>query len=97
MGSAVLTFCATYAVAACPNAPAIHGHYVPLLVRSAEPPRNGLGCLACRWILVPIMVVWSSWASIPFISGAVPLNRRALAIYPMVLLYTALGWLALIT
>lgn len=43
------------------------------------------------------MVLWSSWASIPFISGAVPANRRALAIYPMVLLYTALGWLALIT
>ncbi|KAL4440429.1 hypothetical protein ABPG75_003430 [Micractinium tetrahymenae] len=53
--------------------------------------------LLVRWILVPIMVVWSSWASIPFISGAVPANRRALAIYPMVLLYTALGWLALIT
>ena len=51
----------------------------------------------CRWIVVPIMIVWSSWASIPFIGGAVPTNRRALAIYPLVLLYTAVGWLALIT
>ncbi|PSC71949.1 YIPF6-like protein [Micractinium conductrix] len=50
-----------------------------------------------RWIVVPIMVVWSSWASIPFIGGAVPANRRALAIYPLCLLYTAIGWLALIT
>lgn len=46
---------------------------------------------------MPIMVVWSSWASIPFIGGAVPTNRRALAIYPLVLLFTAVGWLALIT
>lgn len=50
-----------------------------------------------RWIVVPIMVLWASWASIPFIGGAVPANRRALAIYPLVLLYIALGWLALIS
>lgn len=50
-----------------------------------------------RWIVVPVMIVWSSWASIPFIGGAVPANRRALAVYPLVLLYTAVGWLALIT
>lgn len=50
-----------------------------------------------RWIVVPIMVVWSSWASIPFIAGAVPANRRALAVYPLVLLYVALGWLVLIS
>ena len=50
-----------------------------------------------RWIVVPIMIVWSSWASIPFIGGAVPANRRALAVFPLVLLYTAVGWLALIT
>lgn len=54
-------------------------------------------CGGCRWIVVPIMIVWSSWASIPFISGAVPTNRRALAVYPMVLLYTSLGWFALMT
>lgn len=46
---------------------------------------------------MPVMVVWASWASIPFIGGAVPANRRALAVYPLVLLYTAIGWLALVT
>lgn len=49
-----------------------------------------------RWIVVPLCAIWSSWASVPFIAGAVPLNRRALAIYPLILLYTAIGWLAII-
>ena len=50
-----------------------------------------------RWLVVGVCIAWSSWASIPFIGGAVPANRRALAIYPLVLLYTCVGWLALIT
>lgn len=49
-----------------------------------------------RWILVPVAIAWSSWASVPFIGGAVPANRRALAVYPLLLLYTTLGWLELI-
>ena len=64
----------------------------PLLLPPLPP-----AAVRCRWIVVPIMIVWSSWASIPFIGGAVPANRRALAVYPLVLLYTAVGWLALIT
>ena len=63
---------------------------------TAGPTACSLFC-CCRWIVVPVMIVWSSWASIPFIGGAVPANRRALAVYPLVLLYTAVGWLALIT
>lgn len=49
-----------------------------------------------RWIIVPVAIVWSSWASVPFIGGAVPVNRRALAVYPLLLLYATLGWLQLI-
>lgn len=49
-----------------------------------------------RWIIVPVAIVWSSWASVPFIGGAVPVNRRALAVYPLLLLYSTLGWLQLI-
>lgn len=49
-----------------------------------------------RWILVPIAVLWASWASVPFVGGAVPTNRKALAIYPLGLLYTTIGWLAII-
>lgn len=49
-----------------------------------------------RWVLVPIAVLWSSWASVPFIGGAVPQDRRALAIYPLGLLYIMIGWLAIV-
>ncbi len=50
-----------------------------------------------RWIVVAVAIVWSSWASIPFIAGAVGMNRKALAIYPLVLLYVCVGWIALLT
>lgn len=50
-----------------------------------------------RWIVVGVCIVWSSWASIPFIAGAVPMNRKALAIYPLVLLYVCIGWISVIT
>lgn len=49
-----------------------------------------------KWIIVPIAIVWASWASVPFIGGAVGSNRRALAVYPLCLLYTAIGWLTLV-
>ncbi|KAI8112172.1 hypothetical protein M9434_003496 [Picochlorum sp. BPE23] len=49
-----------------------------------------------RWIVMPLAVMWASWASVPFVGGAVPENRRALAIYPLGLLYTVIGWLAII-
>lgn len=49
-----------------------------------------------RWIIVPIAILWASWASIPFIGGAVPTNRRALAVYPLCLLYVIVGWLAIV-
>ena len=39
---------------------------------------------------------WASWASVPFIGGSVSPARRALAVFPLLLLYTAIGWLALI-
>lgn len=50
-----------------------------------------------RWVVVGLAITWSSWASVPFIGGAVPANRRALAVFPLVLLYTTIGWLALVT
>lgn len=50
-----------------------------------------------RWIVAPLGVAWASWASVPFVVGAVPANRRALAVYPLGLLYVTLGWLALIS
>jgi hypothetical protein len=50
-----------------------------------------------RWIVVPITIAWASWASVPFIGGAVPTKRRALAVYPLCLLYVIVGWLAIVT
>ncbi|KAK9799819.1 hypothetical protein WJX73_004227 [Symbiochloris irregularis] len=36
------------------------------------------------------------WASIPFIGGSVSPARRALAVYPLLLLYVTMSWLAII-
>ncbi|GLI68566.1 hypothetical protein VaNZ11_013032 [Volvox africanus] len=44
-----------------------------------------LGCLA-----------WASVATIPFIGNAVPRGRKALAVYPVMLMYVSLAWLALV-
>lgn len=49
-----------------------------------------------RWIVMPLTVLWSSWAAVPFVSGAVAKDKKVLAIYPLVLLYSVIGWLALI-
>ena len=49
-----------------------------------------------RWIVVVAAVAWAAWAAVPFIGGSVPPARRALAVFPLLLLYTSLGWLALV-
>jgi hypothetical protein len=54
------------------------------------------GSAVVRWVVVPVGIGWASWASVPFIGGAVPANRRALAVYPLCLLYATVGWLALV-
>jgi len=66
---------------------------VPLVLASAL-------CLASenkiyRSVVVAAAVTWSCRASVPFVSAAVPANRRALAVYPVMLLYVFLGWLAI--
>ena len=49
-----------------------------------------------RWPVTVAAVVWASWASVPFIGGSVAPERRALAVYPLLLLYTSVAWFALI-
>ena len=51
---------------------------------------------AHRWIVTIGAIVWASWASVPFIGGSVAPERRALAVYPLLLLYTSVAWFALI-
>jgi len=65
---------------------------VPLVLASA-------GCLLSenkiyRVVLTAFAVAWSSKASVPFVSAAVPATRRTLAVYPVMLMYVFLGWLA---
>mmetsp|Transcript_16277 Transcript_16277/g.48805 ORF Transcript_16277/g.48805 Transcript_16277/m.48805 type:complete len:240 (+) Transcript_16277:184-903(+) len=49
-----------------------------------------------RWLVTVACVSWASWAALPFIGGSVPPARRALAVFPLLLLYTSLGWLTLV-
>eukprot|EP00271_Cylindrocystis_brebissonii_P011669 TRINITY_DN29574_c0_g1_i1.p1 TRINITY_DN29574_c0_g1~~TRINITY_DN29574_c0_g1_i1.p1 ORF type:complete len:312 (-),score=46.12 TRINITY_DN29574_c0_g1_i1:376-1311(-) len=48
-----------------------------------------------RTLVIALGMAWSSWSAYPFISGAVPASRRALAVYPVFLLFLAVGALVL--
>lgn len=49
-----------------------------------------------RSLVLFVGVVWSCMASVPFVGGAVPPARRALAVYPVLLLFLSLAWLILV-
>ncbi|CAA7388985.1 unnamed protein product [Spirodela intermedia] len=46
-----------------------------------------------KLVVVSITLVWSSWAAYPFISAAVGPRRKALALYPVFLMYISVGFL----
>mmetsp|Transcript_21494 Transcript_21494/g.55133 ORF Transcript_21494/g.55133 Transcript_21494/m.55133 type:complete len:251 (+) Transcript_21494:38-790(+) len=48
-----------------------------------------------RGVMVLLALGWCFWAAIPFVSGSVAERRRALAVYPVLLLYTSVAWLAM--
>lgn len=48
-----------------------------------------------RSLVVLVALAWSSWAAYPFVSTAVPSSRKALAVYPVLLLYITVGFLVL--
>ncbi|ESR66626.1 protein YIPF [Citrus sinensis] len=60
-----------------------------------------IGALICMLkdnVLVKVIVVcvtlaWSSWAAYPFMSSAVNPRRKALALYPVFLMYVSVGFL----
>ncbi|OVA12440.1 Yip1 domain [Macleaya cordata] len=60
-----------------------------------------LGALICmlkdnvilKVIVVCITLAWSSWAAYPFMSSAVNPRRKALALYPVFLMYVSVGFL----
>ncbi|MBA0556084.1 hypothetical protein Golob_026218 [Gossypium lobatum] len=46
-----------------------------------------------KMIVVCVTLAWSSWAAYPFMSSAVNLSRKALALYPVFLMYVSVGFL----
>ncbi|KAD5317658.1 hypothetical protein E3N88_17604 [Mikania micrantha] len=46
-----------------------------------------------KMVVVCVTLGWSSWAAYPFISTAVNPKRKALAIYPVLLMYVSVGFL----
>ncbi|PKI62358.1 hypothetical protein CRG98_017164 [Punica granatum] len=44
-------------------------------------------------IVVCVTLAWSSWAAYPFMSSAVNPRRKALALYPVFLMYVSVGFL----
>lgn len=60
-----------------------------------------IGALIClvkdnvilKIIVVSVTLAWSSWAAYPFMSAAVDPKRKALALYPVFLMYVSVGFL----
>ncbi|GLT39818.1 hypothetical protein SLA2020_139870 [Shorea laevis] len=46
-----------------------------------------------KLIVVCVTLAWSSWAAYPFMSSAVNPRRKALALYPVFLMYVSVGFL----
>merc|ERR1712008_384675 len=53
------------------------------------------GPLIWRMVVVAVCFFWSTGASLGFMGELVPPNRKALAVYPLFLFYTAISWLIL--
>ncbi|KAE8656894.1 Cation efflux family protein isoform 1 [Hibiscus syriacus] len=60
-----------------------------------------IGALICmlkdnvivKIVVVSVTLAWSSWAAYPFMSSAVNPRRKALALYPVFLMYVSVGFL----
>ncbi|KAK9153109.1 hypothetical protein Sjap_000589 [Stephania japonica] len=49
--------------------------------------------LIVKVVVVCVTLAWSSWAAYPFMSAAVNPRRKALALYPVFLMYISVGFL----
>ncbi|KAG2497819.1 hypothetical protein HYH03_004089 [Edaphochlamys debaryana] len=55
--------------------------------------------VSIKWVRILVTVLcltWASFATIPFIGNAVPQGRKSLAVYPVMLMYVSLAWLAMV-
>lgn len=50
-----------------------------------------------RCVVLIVCLGWASAATLPFISQSVPNERKGLAVYPVLLMYASLGWIALVS
>ncbi|KAL3643038.1 Protein YIP4a [Castilleja foliolosa] len=51
------------------------------------------GNVIIKVVVVALTLAWSSWAAYPFMSTAVNPRRKALALYPVLLMYVSVGFL----
>lgn len=49
-----------------------------------------------RTLALVAALAWASAAAVPFVGRSVRKERRALAVYPVLLMYVSIGWLALV-
>ncbi|KAF7838050.1 protein YIPF6-like protein [Senna tora] len=49
--------------------------------------------VVAKMVVVGVTLAWSSWAAYPFMSAAVNPRRKALALYPVFLMYVSVGFL----
>ncbi|ETW06857.1 hypothetical protein H310_02990 [Aphanomyces invadans] len=56
-----------------------------------------LGHVTVRLVVVAVGFLWSTRASVVFMSQLVPPKRKALTIYPVLLFYLFIGWMILIS
>lgn len=51
-----------------------------------------VGNAIVKIIVVSVTLAWSCWAAYPFMSAAVNPGRKALALYPVFLMYISVGF-----
>ncbi|KAL0289285.1 UNVERIFIED_CONTAM: protein YIPF6 [Sesamum angustifolium] len=54
-----------------------------------------VGNVIVKLVVVAVTLAWSSWAAYPFMSTAVNPRRKALALYPVLLMYVSVGFLVI--
>ena len=50
-----------------------------------------------HWVAVAVALVWCCKASVGFMSVLVPTEKRALAVYPVLLFYFSIAWLIIVS
>jgi len=48
-----------------------------------------------KLLVMLLGVAWASWAAVPFVSASVSPKRKMLAVYPLMMMYLFLSWVAL--